>query len=144
MTDEFSGPVGPVSFPALQQIRDLLLNEEPLVESTAFDDPMNPTELVVDLSTGLDSSGRFEITWWQRDAYRFHYTEPGGIDFRYDRHPKDGAPDAHFHPPPDGGQVELSFLVSVTQPQIVTRAVVSRWRAAIVDGEGLDALNPDP
>lgn len=141
MTDDVSGPTGPVEYPVLRQIRDLLTEEEPLVAGTAYDDPVNPTELVVSLSTGRDAPGRFEITWWARDAYRFHYTEPDGIDFRFDRHPKADAPDAHFHPPPDGGDAEPSFLGRETQPQVVTRAVVGRWRRAIVDGDGVETLN---
>jgi hypothetical protein len=141
MTDEFSGPVGPVSYPTLQQIRDLLLEEEPLVETATFDDPVDPTELVVEFSVGYESPGRMEVTWWERDAYRFHYTEPEGIDFRFDNHPKETAPDAHFHPPPDGGVAEPSFLDGVARPQVVTRAIIARWRDAVVAGDGLDVLN---
>lgn len=143
MADNISGPVGPVDYPVLQQTRDLLLSEEPLVESTAFDDPVNPTELVVELSEGLESAGRLEITWWKRGAYRYHYTEPDGVDLRFDNHPKEGAPNAHFHPPPNAGQAELSFLGGISQPQIVTRTVITRWRRAIIDGQGVEALNSD-
>lgn len=143
MTDDFSGSVGPVDYPVLRQIRDLLLEEEPLVESAGFDDPVNPTELVVEFTSGLERSGRFEISWWASGAYRFHYTEPSGIDFRFDNHPKADAPDAHFHPPPEAGPARPSFLTGVAQPQVVTRAILSRWRRAILDGSGLDALNLD-
>lgn len=141
MTDDLAGPVGPVDTVVLQQIRDLVLQEEPLVEETSFDNPIGPTELVVELTTGMGDKGRFEITWWQRGAYRYHYTERDGIDFRFDRHPKDDAPDAHFHPPPDGGPPVRSVLQRVTQAQVVTRVVLRQWRAAIVDEEGLDVLN---
>lgn len=141
MTDELSGSVGPVDYPTLRQIRDLLLDEEPLVNSAAFDDPINPSELVVEFETGLETARRFEITWWTSNAYRFHYTEPSGIDFRFDNHPKDGAPEAHFHPPPDAGQAEPSFLGDILQPQVVTRAVLTRWRKAIIEEQGTDVLN---
>jgi hypothetical protein len=141
MADDISGPVGPVDYPVLQQIRELLLDEEPLVESTAFDDPVNPTELIGEFSAGLESPGRMEITWWKRGAYRYHYTEPEGVDFRFDSHPKDGAPNAHLHPPPDAGTPEPSFLAGVTQPQIVTRAVITRWRRAMLKNQGLESLN---
>lgn len=141
MTDDISGPVGPVDYPVLQQIRDLLLEEEPLVESTTVDDPVNPTELIVEFSARLNAPGRMEITWWKRGAYRYHYTESDGVDFRFDNHPKDGAPNAHFHPPPDAGQAKPSFLAGVTQPQIVTRAVITRWRQAIIEDQGLESLN---
>jgi len=131
------------TIPILQQIRDLLLEEEPLVESATFDDPVNPTELIVEFSTGVDSPGRMEVTWWKRGAYRYHYTEPDGVDFRFDYHLKDGAPDTHFHSPPDAGNAESSFLAGVTQPQIVTRAVITRWRQAVVEDEGLGTLKSD-
>lgn len=143
MADNISGPVGPVDYPVLQQIRDLLVNEEPLIESTAFDDPVNSTELIVEFSAGLNSPGRMEITWWKRGAYRYHYTEPDGVDFRFDNHPKDDTPNAHFHPPPDAGQAEPSFLTGVTQPQIVARAVITRWRRAMIENQGLESLNSE-
>ena len=88
MAGDVAGPVGPVDSVVLQQIRDLLVTEEPLVGSAAVDDPVNPTELVVAFSSGLDAAGRMEITWWNSGAYRYHYTEPAGIDFRFDNHPK--------------------------------------------------------
>jgi hypothetical protein len=72
MADDISGPVGPVEYPVLRQLRELFLNEEPLVDAATFDDPANPTELVVEFATGLESPGRFEITWWASGAYRFH------------------------------------------------------------------------
>ena len=142
MADDIAGPVSPVDYPTLQQICSLLVNEEPLVESTTFDDPVNPTELVVEFSTGLDSPGRMEITWWKRGGYRYHYTEPDGVDFRFDKHPKADAPNAHFHPPPDAGQATQSVLTDISQPQII-RAVISRWRRALIEGQGLDSLNSD-
>lgn len=143
MADDLPGSVGPVDYPVLRQIRDLLLEEEPLVESATFDDPVNPTELVVEFTTGLEAPGRFEITWWNSGTYRFHYTEPSGVDFRFDNHPKDDAPDAHFHPPPDAGRAQRSFLGKMSQPQIVTRAILGRWRQTIIEEDGFGVLNPD-
>ena len=141
MTDRLSEPVGPVSYPVLKQIRDLLVTEEPLVEAAEFDTPVSPSELLVEFETGLETAGRFEITWWEAGAYRFHYTEPDGIDFRFDRHPKDGAPEAHFHPPPDAGTAEPSLLAGTSQPQVVTRVIVSQWRNAIIEQTDLTLLN---
>jgi hypothetical protein len=141
MADDISGATGPVHLPVLKQIRDLVVNEEPVVDTTTFDDPVNPTELIVNFSLGIDTPGRFEITWWTRGAYRFHYTEPDGIDFRFDNHSKAGAPDVHFHPPPDAGTARPSFLGDVSQPQIVTRAILRRWRRAIIEDQDLNSLN---
>ncbi|WP_050033761.1 hypothetical protein [Halorubrum halophilum] len=141
MAGDIAGPVGPVDSVVLQQIRDVLVNEEPLVDSAAVDDPVNPTELVVEFSSGLDTPGRMEITWWKSGTYRYHYTEPDGIDFRFDNHPKENAPDAHFHPPPDAGAAEPSFLGEETQLQVITRAVITRWHKIAVEGATLGSLN---
>ena len=141
MTDDIAGPVGSVDLPVLQQIRTLLIEEEPLAESTQFDDPISPTELVVEFTLVDRSHSRLEVTWWQTGAYRFHYTEPDGIGFRYDNHPKSAVPDAHFHPPPDAGPAEPSFLGPATRPLVITRAIVTRIREAIVDRNSLDRLN---
>ena len=142
MADDISGPVGPVEYSVLRQLRELFLNDEPLVDTATLDDPANPTHLVVEFTSGLESPGRFEITWGASGAYRFHYTEQDGLDFRFDRHPKADAPTAHFHPPSDADRVEPSFLAGVTQPQVVTRAVLARWREAIVWDGDLGVLNP--
>lgn len=144
MAGDIAGPVGPVDSVVLQQIRDLLVTEEPLVDSAAIDNPVNPTELVVTFSAGRDAAGRMEITWWNTGAYRYHYTEPDGLDFRFDNHPKANAPDAHFHPPPDAGAAEPSFLGEETQLQVITRAVIRRWREVAIEGASLDALNAGP
>ncbi|WP_152420941.1 hypothetical protein [Halorubrum coriense] len=144
MAGDIAGPVGPVNSVVLQQIRDLLVTEEPLVDSAAIDNPVNPTELVVTFSSGRDAAGRMEITWWNTGEYRYQYTEPDGLDFRFDNHPKANAPDAHFHPPPDAGAAEPSFLGEETQLQVITRAVISRWREVAIEGASLDALNAGP
>lgn len=141
MGEDVTGPLGPVDHPSLRQVREILLEEEPLAASVAFDDAVNPTELVVSFSVGLDAEGRMEITWWKSGAYRYHYTEPEGIDVRFDNHPKTGVPDAHFHPPPDAGTAVPSVLGDATQPQVVTRTVLSQWRKAIVEAEDIDVLN---
>jgi len=141
MTDHLSEPIGPVSHPVLQQIRDIFLAEEPLVETTQFDTPVSPSELVIEFQSGLDAAGRFEITWWEEGAYRFHYTEPDGLDFRFDRHPKEAAPETHFHPPPDAGPAEPSILAGTTQPQIVTRVIITQWRNAILERGDPTLLN---
>lgn len=141
MTDHLSKPIGPVSHPVLQQIRDIFLAEEPFVETTQFDTPVSPSELVIEFQSGLDAAGRFEITWWEEGAYRFHYTEPDGLDFRFDRHPKEAAPETHFHPPPDAGPAEPSILAGTTQPQVVTRVIITQWRNAILERGAPSLLN---
>lgn len=141
MTDDITGPVGPVDLPVLQQIRIFFIKEEPLIESTRFDDPSNLTELVVNFTLAGRLTSRLEVTWWQTGAYRFHYTESDCIDYRYDNHPKSSVPDAHFHPPPDAGPAEPSFLQSATRPLVISRAIMTRIREAIGGGNGLDRFN---
>ena len=141
MTDRLATPIGPVSHPVLQQIREIFLTEEPLLETTQFDTPVSPSELVIECQSGLDAPGRFEITWWEAGAYRFHYTEPDGVDFRFDRHPKDGAPETHFHPPPDAGPADSSLLAGTNQPQVVARVILSQWRIAVIEHGDLTLLN---
>jgi hypothetical protein len=48
-----AGVFGPVDLPALQRIRTLWLETEPLVETTGYDDPVSPTELRIHLVDGL-------------------------------------------------------------------------------------------
>lgn len=144
MADDLDGPVGPIDYPALRQIRDLIGSEEPLADSVMFDDAANPTELIVTFTAGSDRPGRLEITWWQRGGYRFHYTESNGVDLRFDRHPKSGAPDTHFHPPPDAGPATASVLAGANRPQVVTRAVLARWREAVVGDTDLADINAEP
>ena len=43
--DDRAGEFGPIYLPALQRIRDLWLDLEPLVDETAYDDVVAPTEL---------------------------------------------------------------------------------------------------
>ncbi len=43
--DDRAGEFGPIYLPALQRIRDLWLELEPLVDATSYDDVVAPTEL---------------------------------------------------------------------------------------------------
>ena len=43
--DDRAGEFGPIYLSALQRIRDLWLDLEPLVDATAYDDVVAPTEL---------------------------------------------------------------------------------------------------
>ena len=87
---------------ALYRIRDRFERHEPPVERTELDSVAAPTTLSVRLSDGLQTPGRFEIRWSDRGYYGVHYREPdAGVECRFDRHPKHGTPEGHFHPPPD-------------------------------------------
>jgi hypothetical protein len=63
MSDDRAGEFGPIYLPALQRIRNLWLELEPMVESTSYDDVVAPTELQISLSNGLGDadSARLDI-----------------------------------------------------------------------------------
>lgn len=131
--DDRAGEFGPRYLPALQRIRNLWLDLEPLVETTSYDDPVSPTELHVEVSDGLDTANaaRFDIQWSELDMYSFHYVDADDVNWRFDRHLNTHSPEIHFHPPPDASTTaaELS-RIDVTEVSLVTRAVHAMWRAA--------------
>lgn len=128
---------------ALRDIRAVFTDMEQLVESATFDDPFDPSVLHVELGDGIGAArtARFDVTWSHSGNYTFHYTDESGVDFGFDRHPKPGAPREHFHRPPDAPSepVERS-CISVTQVELVTRAVLKLWRDAYDRGT-FDGLN---
>lgn len=139
---------GPIDAGALREIRDLIVEMEPLVETASVDDPVNPQTLTVELSDGIGdaSTARLDIRWSLTGNYAAHYTDDLERDFRFDRHPKPDAPTRHFHPPPAAPSrpVEPS-CITVSEVALVTRAVLQRWRDAYDDGtfEDIDdAGNP--
>lgn len=138
----------PIDAGALREIRDIVRNQEPLVEAAALDNPLNPQSLSVELSDGVGaaSRARLDIRWSLPGNYAAHYTDNQGRDFRFDCHPKPDAPIRHFHPPPDAPSrpVEPS-CITVREAALATRAILKRWRYAYMNDtfEGLnDAENP--
>lgn len=133
----FEGNVGPVDYEALEEIRDVFLAEEPLVSHHDLSGRLDPQpELTVAVDAGFTerSCGRFDIVWTEQDCYHFHYTEPDGIQFRFDRHPDPHAPERHFHEPPNGER-RVPSCISVEQPALVTRVVIKCWRTALSQGD---------
>jgi hypothetical protein len=131
--DDRAGEFGVIYLPALQRIRNLWLDLEPLVETTAYDDPVSPTELHIELGDGLGTAGaaRVDIQWSERDMYSFHYVDGDGVNWRFDRHPNTHSPEVHFHPPPDASTAAAEpSCIEVTEVSLVTRAVHAMWRAA--------------
>lgn len=127
------GDTGPVDYEALVVIRDIIIENEPLVSHHSLDGRLDPRpELSVTVDTGFGSSpsGRFDIVWTEQDCYHYHYTEDDGIEFRFDRHPESNAPPKHSHEPPDA-KSRVPSCVSVEHPELVTRAVLKCWRAAL-------------
>jgi len=76
-----AGEFGPIYLPALQRIRDLWLDLEPLVDETKYDDAVAPTELQISLSDGLGDaeSARHDIQWSELGMYSFHYVDSDDV-----------------------------------------------------------------
>lgn len=128
-----NGDTGPVDYEALQTIRDIFLNHEPLVSRYDLSDRLDPQpelNITVDEGFGASPCGRFDIVWTDRDYYNFHYTEQDGVDFRFDRHPEPQVQDKHFHEPPDATSRAPS-CIEVEQVELVTRGVLKCWRTAL-------------
>ncbi|QOS10747.1 uncharacterized protein HfgLR_03000 [Haloferax gibbonsii] len=135
MADEtdIEGAVGPIDDVALEEIRTVFTRADGLVEDAGFDSHLDPTKLQIHFRDGIAEATwcRFDIRWFQRQYYSFHYLDECGVQFRYDYHPKPDAPAKHFHTPPDANSddVEQSCIVT-TEPMLVARAVHQLWRRA--------------
>jgi len=138
-----AGAFGAIYLPALQRIRTLWVDHEPLVADTGYDDSVEPTELWIELADGLGEaeSARIDIQWSDLDNYSFHYVDSADVNWRFDRHPNTHSPDRHFHPPPRAETADaVPSCVQVREVSLVTRAVHKMWRAAYESGN-LDRLN---
>ena len=138
-----AGEFGPIDLPALQRIRDLWLDLEPLVGETAYDDIVAPTELQISLGDGLADaeSARLDIQWSELGMYSFHYVDIDDVNWRFDRHPNTHSPESHFHPPPAVATTDAEpSCIDVTEVSLVTRAVHTMWQAAYEDNN-VDQLN---
>ena len=99
---------GPLDAPTLEVIAQRAVTH-PLVDGWAFrPDAMSPRRLELSLAEGqypsLITEARLDVRWCEGGDYTVHYLETRDDDVwqcRWDRHPKPGAPRAHFHPPPD-------------------------------------------
>ena len=137
--DDLTDAFGPLDLAAIRHVRTLLEDTEPLVESTAFDDPVDPRLLRVHLNTGFEDDGRLDVRFSDLGYYSLHYTELG-LDARFDYHPNPHSPEKHFHPPPDAGGPAEPSCIEVERPELVALAFLECWRTAIDRGEP-SALN---
>lgn len=131
------GDTGPVDYDALVTIRNIFLETEPLVSHHDLDSRLAPQpELNITFEVGFGSSecGRFDIVWTEYDCYNFHYREPDGIEFRFDRHPEPNVSPKHFHEPPNAAS-RVPSCIEVEPPELVTRAVLKCWRTALSEDD---------
>lgn len=130
---------GPTDRPALIAVRDVFNAEEPLA-TAQLDDFLDPDTLEVQFDDGLcgAENARIDVQWTTRDEYKFHYTDPQEVNFRWGKHPHDGdyvhaSGLEHYHPPPDASSdpnaVEDSCITQSPE-LLVTRAVLKLWRVA--------------
>lgn len=137
--DEAHALRGATDRPALLAIRDAIEEMEPLA-TARLDDYLNPSVLEVELADGLRDAeeARIDVTWTTRDDYKYHYTDPTGVDLRWGNHLHGGdyvraSGQEHYHPPPDASSdpdaVEASCITRSPE-ELVTRAVLKLWRVA--------------
>lgn len=107
MTDDDT-PGAPIDVSTLEVLARRA-DTHPLVDDWALQpDAMSPRRLDLSLDVGqypmqVDAA-RLDVRWFEGGDYTVHYLETRGDDVwqcRWDRHPKPGAPAAHYHPPPD-------------------------------------------
>lgn len=131
--DELTGDVGPPDAATMRTIRDRFLEYEPLVERARFDSVLHPTELVVEFEDGIGAAEqcRVDVTWFRSGAYRFHYVDSDGINWRFGRHPNPHSAEKHFHQPPDAPvHTAVDSCIGVEEPRLVALAVLKLWRRA--------------
>lgn len=126
--------------------RTVATEYEPLVTSTAFDDPIDPSTVQLHLADGIDAeASRFDVTWTTEGYYRYHYTEGDGFNYRYDCHPRPDLPDNHFHEPPDATHDDaVPSCIEVRTVRLVTLAVLQLWRDALETGDLTLLQQPKP
>jgi len=145
--DDLYGDVGPLDVVALESVQLVFRGDDGLVDSTqsAFDSVIDPTRLRVRFQDGIGDAewARFDIKWYRSGFYNFHHVDGNDVQFRFDYHPKNGANERHYHPPPDAPSdpdlVEKS-CITAAEPDVVARAVLGLWRRAY-DEDDFSQLN---
>ena len=115
-SEEYSS--GPLDVPTLEVLAQRAVTHS-LVDGWALQpESMSPRRLELYLEENQYSSpiteARLDVRWFEGGDYTVHNLETRDDDIlqcHWDRHPKPGAPKAHFHPPPDAtSDVEPSSL----------------------------------
>lgn len=135
--DELGGDVGAPDAADMQSIRDLFLQEEPLVTNATLDSVLTPREVRIRFADGIGDAtwARLDVSWHTSGAYRFHHVDENGVNWRFDRHPNDHSPEKHFHEPPAADSTTaVRSCIDVEEPRLVARAVLKLWRRAYDTG----------
>lgn len=142
--DELEGDIGTPDVDVMTDIRDLFLDEEPLVDAYSWNDPIHKRELHIHFSEGIGADwSRLDVTWYTSGAYKFHYVDEHGQNWRFDSHPNDHSDEKHFHEPPNANsRAAVSSCIQVEEPGLVARAVMKLWRRGVVTG-AFDELNTE-
>lgn len=140
--EELEGDIGTSDVDVMTDVRDLFLDEEPLVENYSWNDPIYKRELHIHFSEGINADwSRLDVTWYTSGAYKFHYVDENDQNWRFDRHPNDHSDEKHFHETPKANsRAAVKSCIRVEEPGLVTRAVMKLWRRAVVTGT-FDSMN---
>lgn len=138
---------GGIDAGALHDFRSEFERLEPLA-SGSLDDPVNPSELRLQLDDGIGEATTATLTvrWSVQNDYNIHYSDDMERNLRWDVHPHEyTAPDGdeHYHPPPNASSNDDDVVAScmrVTELVLVARGVHQLWRAGY-DNSSVDPLN---
>ena len=122
---------------------DQLLDRIPTSRGWNYDDKINPQVVRAYVPRGFKAErGRFDIEWFYTGQYHIHYKEPAKsgkqpiFQYRFDKHPKNGVDDRHFHPPPKAlSEAAVDSCIKITQIKLVALAVAKTWIEAIEAGD---------
>ena len=141
--EEQSADLGSPDVTTMRLIRDLFSQDEPLVETVQFDSVLDPHEVQIQFTDGIGDAEwcRLDVTWYNSGAYRFHYVDEHGVNWRFDNHPNTHSPEKHFHQPPNAlADTAEQSCIQVEEPRLVARAVLKIWRRAY-ETDDLSNLN---
>jgi hypothetical protein len=131
----------PIYFLALQRIRDLWLELDPLVDVTSYDNVVTPTELQISLSNGPGDaeSARLNIQW--SELWMYSITSIATMSTGDSTAARIHAfPRSTFIPHRMQPRRQPNRPVSPWPMSLVTREVHAMWRAAY-ENAGTDQLN---
>lgn len=152
---------GSVSRSKLETVETTFQNRlNGLIRSVAWvpDYDVGPKELRIHLWDGIRADeSRFDVTWWTKHGYRYHYVEEScteehdderdsaGVQFRFGWENRPNYPDKHFHPP-NNLDAHRESCIEHEDVKRVTLAVIKCWYAAATasDPEKLNALSNPP